>query len=90
MNENIRLKEQLSNLEVTLDEFYQEQGENNNVANQLQTKNKELEEIIENMKKELEIKLNKRNEIKDRNDEFLMKNELLEKKIVELQNLNQG
>lgn len=73
MNENSRLKQQLSNLEATLDEFYQEQGQNNNVANQLYTRNKELEEIVEKMRNEMELKLNKRNEVKDRNDEFLMK-----------------
>lgn len=38
----------------------------------------------------MDQKLSKRNDIKDRNEEYAMKNEVLEKKINELQNLNQA
>ena len=38
----------------------------------------------------MDQKLSKRNDIKDRNEEYAMKNEVLEKKISELQNLNQA
>jgi len=82
--ENIRLKEQLSNLEETLNEFYQEQGASHNVSHELLNKIRELEEINLKLKTEMDQKLSKRNDIKDRNEEYAMKNEVLEKKINEL------
>lgn len=82
--ENIRLKEQLFNLEETLNEFYQEQGASHNVSHELLNKIRELEEINLKLKTEMDQKLSKRNDIKDRNEEYAMKNEVLEKKINEL------
>lgn len=82
--ENIRLKSQLSNLEETLNEFYQEQGASHSVSHELLNKIRELEEINLNLKTEMDQKLSKRNDIKDRNEEYAMKNEVLEKKINEL------
>jgi len=82
--ENIRLKEQLYNLEETLNEFYQEQGASHNVSHELLNKIRELEEINLKLKTEMDQKLSKRNDIKDRNEEYAMKNEVLEKKINEL------
>jgi len=82
--ENIRLKEQLLNLEETLNEFYQEQGASHNVSHELLNKIRELEEINLKLKTEMDQKLSKRNDIKDRNEEYAMKNEVLEKKINEL------
>jgi len=82
--ENIRLKEQLSNLEETLNEFYQEQGASHNVSHELLNKIRELEEINLKLNTEMDQKLSKRNDIKDRNEEYAMKNEVLEKKINEL------
>jgi len=82
--ENIRLKEQLLNLEETLNEFYQEQGASHCVSHELLNKIRELEEINLKLKTEMDQKLSKRNDIKDRNEEYAMKNEVLEKKISEL------
>jgi len=82
--ENIRLKRQLLNLEETLNEFYQEQGASHSVSHELLNKIRELEEINLNLKTEMDQKLSKRNDIKDRNEEYAMKNEVLEKKINEL------
>jgi len=82
--ENIRLKEQLLNLEETLNEFYQEQGSSRSVSHELLNKIRELEEINLKLKTEMDQKLSKRNDIKDRNEEYAMKNEVLEKKISEL------
>jgi len=82
--ENIRLKRQLLNLEETLNEFYQEQGASHSVSHELLNKIRELEEINLKLKTEMDQKLNKRNDIKDRNEEYAMKNEVLEKKINEL------
>ena len=52
--ENIRLKEQLSNLEETLNEFYQEQGASHNVSHELLNKIRELEEINLKLKTEMD------------------------------------
>lgn len=82
--ENIRLKRQLLNLEETLNEFYQEQGASHSVSHELLNKIRELEEINLKLKTEMDQKLSKRNDIKDRNEEYAMKNEVLEKKINEL------
>jgi len=72
--ENIRLKEQLLNLEETLNEFYQEQGSSRSVSHELLNKIRELEEINLKLKTEMDQKLSKRNDIKDRNEEYAMKN----------------
>jgi len=84
-----KLKAQLQNLEATLDEFYSSHGSQQDILKDLVTKNTDYEEIISKLNQKLEQFQNHKNEVKDRTLDFTAKNEVLEKKITELQGLNQ-